>query len=403
MSAGAAAARAFAALPDGRPVAVAVSGGGDSMALLDLAVSLAGDRPVQAVTLDHGLRPEAAAEAAMVAGFCAARGIPHTLLRWNWDGTGNLQAMARAARYRLIGTWAAGQGIGQVWLAHTLDDVAETFLIRLGRAAGLEGLSRMAPAFHRDGADWARPLLGIPRADLRAYLRARGIAWAEDPSNLDDAYARVRARKALELLAPLGITPHTIAHSAAALADVRRLLAVRLAQDWAARVTVQGGDLLLDTEGAEPEALRRLLLAALRIAGGQDWPARHTGLAGLAARLAQAGRHTLAGCLVTRRGATWRIAREWQAVKALAVPSDAEWDGRWRLLGPHAPGLTVRALGPGIALCPDWRATGLPRDSLRAGPAVWRGEVLVAAPLAGLANGWTAELRPSFAIAPFAH
>ncbi|MDX5358164.1 MAG: tRNA lysidine(34) synthetase TilS [Rhodobacterales bacterium] len=400
----AAVARAFAAVPHRRPVAIAVSGGGDSMALLDLAIGAARGIPVQAVTLDHGLRPEAAAEAATVAAFCAGRGISHTTLRWTgWDGSGNLQAEARAARYRLIGSWAAGQGIGQVWLGHTRDDVAETFLIRLGRASGLEGLARMAPAFQREGMAWVRPLLDIARADLRAHLCARGLGWVEDPSNLDDGYARVRVRKALDVLAGIGLTPEAIAHSAAALDGARGLVADHMAGEWAARVTLDRGDLLIRTDGAGAEVLRRLLVAGLRLIGGQDWAPRHAALVDLTGRLARQGRHTLSGCLITRKGDMLRIAREWQAVRGLEVPSDAEWDGRWSLDGPHAPGLTIRALGQGIGLCPDWRGVGLPRASLMAGPAVWAGKVLIAAPLAGLCPVWTARLRPSFAMVPFAH
>lgn len=400
----AAVARAFDALPDRRPVAIAVSGGGDSMALLELAIGAARGIPVQAVTLDHGLRPEAAAEAATVAAFCAGRGIPHTILRWTgWDGSGNLQAAARAARYRLIGGWALEQGVGQVWLGHTRDDVAETFLIRLGRASGLEGLARMAPVFQREDMAWARPLLDIARADLRAHLRARALNWVEDPSNLDDGYARVRVRKALDVLAGIGLTPEAIAHSAAALDGARGLVADHMAGEWAARVTLDRGDLLIRTDGAGAEVLRRLLVAGLRLIGGQDWPARHAALADLTERLAARGRHTLSGCLIARKGDMLRVAREWQAVRGLEVPSDAEWDGRWSLDGPHAPGLTIRALGQGIGLCPDWRSTGLPRASLMAGPAVWSGRSLIAAPLAGFGAGWTARLRPSFAMVPFAH
>lgn len=400
MSAAAAVDRALAALPPG-PVAIAVSGGSDSLALLDLVVLRAGDRPVLGVTLNHGLRPEAADEAAMVAQICAERGVPHTILHWTgWDGAGNLQAAAREARYGLIGAWAAGQGVAQVWLGHTRDDVAETLLIRLGRAAGLDGLARMAPLFQRAGVTWARPLLDIPRADLRAHLGTRGMAWAEDPSNADDSYARARVRKGM---AGLGLDAAALAHSAAALADARSLVTEVMAREWAACVTVQGGDLLIRAPDAGPEVLRRLLVAALRVVGGQAWPVRHAALADLRSRLEGGGRHTLAGCLVTRKGATWRIAREWQAVRDLTGPTTAPWDHRWHLHGPHHAGLTVRALGQGIALCPDWRAAGLPRSSQLAGPAIWMGDRLIAAPLAGLGPDWAAELRPSFAKAPFAH
>lgn len=383
-------------------VAVAVSGGGDSMALLELAARHgppAGVR-IHAVTVDHGLRAEAAQEAAMVAGFCAAHDVPHVTLRWTgWDGSGNLQAEARAARYRLIGDWARGQGIGQVMLAHTRDDVAETFLIRLGRASGLDGLAHMAPVFRRHGVLWSRPLLRHDRETLRNHLRSREIPWIEDPSNADDRFARVRARQALAALAPLGIDAASIARSAWALLSAREALERQAAAVWGA-VTLDRGDLILPAH-PDPEIARRLLLAALRMVGGQDHPPRQSALDDLEWRLAEAGRHTLAGCLVRQRGDTIRVAREYQAVKGLVVPAGQVWD-RWQVDGPAEPGMEIRALGEGIRRC-DWRITGLPRASLMAGPAVWRGAALVAAPLAGLANGWTAELRPSFAIAPFAH
>lgn len=396
----------FAAPAGDRPaVAVAVSGGGDSMALLDLVATHAPPAgvAVHAVTLDHGLRPEAAAEAAMVAAFCAARDVPHATLRWQgWDGAGNLQAAARAARYRLIGAWARDQGMSEVMLGHTRDDVAETFLIRLGRAAGLDGLAHMAPRFEREGMRWTRPLLHHDRATLRAHLRARGISWIEDPSNHDPRFARVRARAALTALAPLGITADSIAHSAWGLLQAREAMARHMAGEWARLVRLDGGDLIVSGQ-AEAETRRRLLSAALHRVGGTGWPVRAAALADLMARLEHQPRHTLGGCLVTRKGGDWRIAREWQAVKGHVVPFDQEWDGRWRLAGPGTPGMEIRALGAGIALCPDWRATGLPRASLMAGPAVWRESELIAAPLARKSPEWRAILRPCFATAPIVH
>ena len=386
--------------------AIAVSGGGDSMALLDLASRLAPGR-VRAVTLDHGLRPEAAAEATMVADFCAARGLSHQTLVWRgWDGQGNLQAEARDARYRLIGAWAREAGLAEVWLGHSRDDVAETLLIRLGRAAGLDGLSRMAQIFEREGMRWRRPLLDAGREELRAHLRAADLTWAEDPSNADPAYLRVRARQALPSLADLGISAEALSRSAAALAQSRTLIEEVMSAEWSARAWLEGGDILLRLEGAGPEVSRRLIRSALSWIGGGGWPVRQSAMAALAEHLSRAPHHTLAGCLVTRTTEGVRIAREWRAVRDLVGDGCAPWDGRWVLEPPaegKAEGLEVRALGEGIAACPDWRATGLPRRSLMAGPAVWKAEKLIAAPLAGLSAGWGAKLRPSFATHPFAH
>uniref|UniRef100_UPI0026223B47 tRNA lysidine(34) synthetase TilS n=1 Tax=uncultured Amaricoccus sp. TaxID=339341 RepID=UPI0026223B47 len=203
-------------LPDGR-LGVAVSGGGDSVALL-LLLHAAG-RDLAAVTVDHGLRPESVGEAASVAALCAARGIPHSVLRWeDRDPRGNLQQAAREARRSLIAGWAEASGIAAVALGHTLDDQAETVVMRLARGSGVDGLSAMRPETLALGILWLRPLLGIRRAALRAWLAAEGVAWAEDPTNADARFDRVRARLALPTLAGLGIGPERLAATARAVA-----------------------------------------------------------------------------------------------------------------------------------------------------------------------------------------
>ena len=203
-----------------------------------------------------------------MAALCAERGIPHTLLRWEEPaGAGNLQARAREARRRLIGDWARGRGIGAVALGHTLDDQAETFLLRLARGSGVDGLSGMAPVTRADGLVWLRPLLAVRRAALRDWLVARGVAWAEDASNADPRFERVRARAALPLLAPLGLGPERLAATAAAMARAREALE-RATAELAARAVEAGpaGDLALDPgalAGAPEEIRLRLLAAAL--------------------------------------------------------------------------------------------------------------------------------------------
>ena len=178
-----------------------------------------------AATVDHALRPEAAAEAAQVATWCKARGIPHDTLIWE-HGTieGNLAAEARRARYRLLADWAGAKGLTHVLLAHTEDDLAETLLMRLGREAGLGGLAAMRASWSEHGITFLRPLLGQSRAELRAFLRDQGQDWIEDPSNQDPTSDRVRARQALDHLAPLGITRQGLARSAKYLSDARSAL-----------------------------------------------------------------------------------------------------------------------------------------------------------------------------------
>lgn len=381
--------------PDAPPrVGVAVSGGGDSMALL-VGLHAAGF-DLAAVTVDHGLRAGSAAEAAEVGRFCAGIGVPHSVL--SWQGTaaaGNLMDAARRARLRLIGAWAQGQGIADVALGHTADDEAETFLMRLGREAGLEGLAGMRRRFVAEGVTWHRPLLGVTRADLRAALRARGLGWIDDPSNDNPRFGRVRARQALATLAPLGITPATLGAVVRNLAAADAVLTETLCGFVAAQVTTPAGDVVIGRAGfadLPPELQRRLLNAALRWISGCEYPPRAAKVADLLAGLAAQPDRTLHGCRIRAGRDTIRLTREAAAVATLRVTVGDLWD-RWALTGPAAPGLEIAALGDeGLLQCPHWRETGLPRASLLASPAVWHGEALIAAPLAGLENGWKARI-----------
>ena len=377
----------------GRPLAVAVSGGGDSMALLHL---LAGKAELAVVTINHGLRPEAAAEAAAVAAACARLGVPHETLQWRWDGTGNLSDAARRGRMALIAGWALARGVGDVALGHTADDQAETFLLRLARGSGVDGLSAMSDARMALGLVWHRPLLGIRREALRDWLTAQGVAWFDDPTNDDTAYQRVRARAALVALEPLGISVETLNHAAALQAMASGALR-QVAADAARRMArIDGGDVLFDPAAMvrlPDETQLRLLAHAVMFVSSAIYRPRLQSLADVHADLVIGRKRTLGGCLLTGGRTGLRVTREWQAVKAVRCDAGQVWDRRWRLEGPQTNGLQIAALGAvGLAAVPDWRATGVPRATLLASPAVWQGGDLVAAPLAGQGNGWRAEL-----------
>ncbi|WP_413875527.1 tRNA lysidine(34) synthetase TilS [Albidovulum sp.] len=391
-------------------IAVAVSGGSDSMAALHLVARLAGHRggTVHAVTVDHRLRPEAAEEARFVACACERIGVAHETLVWeHGEIGGNLQDQARRARHALISGWARRNGIGDIVLGHTADDQAETFLMGLAREAGIDGLSGMRRSWQEGGVRWARPYLQTPRRDLRAYLTRHGIGWVEDPSNADERFLRVRARRALVALAPLGITAEGLARAATNLALARADL-VDLALGAAAAITrTDAGGVIFDLRGwkrAGNDTRRRLLIAALRWVGSAPHAPRAGETARFEAAIWQGRAATLAGCRLRTGDAEFSIIREPSAVAGLATPTDAIWDGRWRLHGPHGPGLTVRALGSdGLRACKAWPATGHGKPALVVSPAVWRGDALVAAPLAGMANGWTAEIATDFPSALLTH
>lgn len=391
-------------------VGLAVSGGSDSMAMLHLmarAAPHAGWR-IRAVTVDHRLRSEAAEEAAFVARVCGGLGVPHDTLVWqDHPGTGNLMQIAARARYALMADWARGHGIGHIAVAHTADDQAETFLMGLSRGSGLEGLAGMRREWDEGGIRFHRPLLAASRDELRACLARNGQDWRDDPSNDNDRYTRVKARRVLKALAPLGITADrlnaTIHNLHMALGVVQGATAEafrRIGQEGAGAIALDRAEF----GRLGPELARRLLVAAIRWLSGADHPPRAEAVfrVGLAIR---AGRDTtLGGCRIRVTDDWVRLMREPKAVAGLSSPTTAAWDTRWHLHGPHAPGLEIRALGAaGLRQCPDWRATGLWRDAAVVTPAVWQGDVLVAAPLAGLSNGFSAETRPSFTASLLAH
>ncbi len=376
----------------GPVLGVAVSGGSDSLALLHLAAQLAPvlGATVRAVTVDHALRAGSAAEAAQVGRVCAGLGISHSTLIWDHGAiAGNLMDQARRARYDLMAGWAAGCPVA---VAHTADDQAETFLMGLARGAGLDGLSGMR-ANWQQGTPFVRPLLTASRADLRAYLTRRGVAWIDDPSNDNPRFTRVQARQTLQALAPLGITSGTLAgvvqHLAAAQGALQQATLAA-----SASVTETAGALHIDRRGfavLHPEIARRLLLTCLSWITRDTYAPRGPALDRLYAAIMAERDATLAGCRI-RCQKDIHILREARAAGG-GVASAEIWDNRWRVDGPHAPGLTLQALGTeGLRAIADWRACGIARADLLVSPAIWHGTTLISAPLAGFGADWTATL-----------
>lgn len=376
------------------PVLVGCSGGGDSVALLCLAARILGAGRVRALSVNHHLRPEAGDEIALVAALCARLGVEHEVADWHWDRRGNLQAAARAARRALLLARGATPLLG-----HTADDQAETVLLNLARGSGVDGLAGMG-----DGPVFFRPLLQETRADLRAWLVGQGVAWAEDGSNEDPRFGRVRARAMADRLADLGLSQERLRQTAALMAQERAALWVG-AQLWAARhVSAAGADLLVDFGAlrAAPFALwGRVLGAAVQWFSGAGYRPRRAALDRWMARLERGGQAPLGGVLAQWRGPTLRLSREPAA--ALAAPKRPAacadlWDARWRIQGPNRPpeGAEIRALGAGLEACVDWRATGLGRQTLLASPAIWQENRLIAAPLAAPHPDWQAEIAQPF-------
>ena len=189
-------------------VAVAVSGGPDRLCLCLLAAGWAAARGgvVSALIVDHGLRPEAAAEARQVAAWLRARRIDHHVLRWaDVKPATGIQAAAREARYRLLSDWCRAVAILHLLLGHHLDDQAETVALRQARQSGAAGLAGMAAVREVAGLRLLRPFLRVPKARLLATLKTLDQPWLEDPSNLAPSFARGRLRRSAGLDASFDI------------------------------------------------------------------------------------------------------------------------------------------------------------------------------------------------------
>ena len=219
-------------------IVLAVSGGPDSIALMWLAArwrrALARGPRLIAVTVDHGLRPEAAAEAREVRRLARSLDLPHRTLRWTGPKprTG-LPAAARAARYRLLAQAARASDATHILTAHTRDDQAETLLMRMLRGSGIAGLAAMARESERDGLALARPFLDISKSQLIATLRKAKVGFAEDPTNRDTSFTRPRLRTLMPVLAAEGGDTRNLVRLASRLA--RANAAVEVLVDGAER------------------------------------------------------------------------------------------------------------------------------------------------------------------------
>lgn len=278
---------------------IAVSGGPDSMVLLDLAARAFPGR-VEAATVDHGLRPASADEAAMVADWCAAHAVPHAILHPQGPVVGNLHHWARAQRYALLAAWRGERRIDWIVTAHHADDQLETMLMRLNRGAGVNGLAGIRA---RQG-HVLRPLLAVRRAQLLAYAEQHGLPYVEDPSNSDPRFDRAAIRARLRDADWLDAQAAT--RSAAALAEVEEAL------DWAVdglearHVRAEGASWLLDRTDLPRELLRRLLLRLVARINPQA-PAPRGESLDRAILAARAGRQTSLGEVLLKGGSCWRL------------------------------------------------------------------------------------------------
>ncbi len=424
----------YPAQAPGQRVAVGVSGGSDSMALLLLARRWAGP-DLLALTVDHGLRPEAAAEAQQVAKWCADLGVEHQILEWrhNPKPVSDIQAQARNARYRLLAAECQRMDIQTLLMAHHQDDQAETFLLRLGRGSGVDGLSAMATEIHLPialgpGLRVLRPLLGIAKTRLTATTKAAGQSWIEDPSNQDPHFARPRMRAAMGAFADLGISAGRVAATAHRMQRARAALEHATNELLRTSVHIDPAGfarVLREPVAAAPEEIAlRALSRVLMTVGAREYPARMQRLENLYGWLmqgAKSGGRTLSGCRVVAGSGDVIIAREPAAIGPevrLQAGERGYWDGRFYVqladgVACDRLSLAVRAVAAdGVRqvmlanVKPPYNA--MPRMAYRTTPGLWCGDQLLAAPLLGfirsdqreVACGFSATFAPIRQLAP---
>ncbi|MBB4614557.1 tRNA lysidine(34) synthetase TilS [Novosphingobium taihuense] len=284
---------------------LAVSGGPDSLAMLLLFHEVA-PRDFCVATVDHGLRPESASEAAMVARLCAERGIPHDTIPIALAKGSAVQERARAGRYRAMADWMRELGLTALVTAHHADDQAETMVMRLNRGAGLRGLAAMRSVSAVPGAPdlpLLRPLLGWRRTELAGIVEVAGIAPALDPSNHDASYERVRVREAMT--SSDAFDANGFAASAAHLAQADEAIAWSVDRLWdAAQVAAESVDV------APPKDLPRVLALRLLERVMEHFAVsspRGGDLVRWLESLDAGGVATLAGIKADGRGGTWRF------------------------------------------------------------------------------------------------
>ena len=397
----------FASLARFSNIVVAVSGGPDSLALLTLLAEWrarlgSGAPAISVATVDHGLRAASTSEAEYVARYAASLGLAHRTLVWRGDkpATGIPQA-ARTARYGLLEAYAATlskPGFTAIATAHTRDDQAETFVMRLARGAGVDGLAAMqAERPVNDGSliTLVRPLLAISKSRLTAALQERGVAFLDDPTNSDRAFERVRVRELLQALDASGVSARALATSARRMGEARAALDYASQQFETTLALSLNDDIFCQFDRAAfeqgPVVLRqRVLKRLLDRFGGASKPAQLSEIEDMANRLARAPRMraALGGAVVSAGTRFVRIWREHGRIGApnltLAAGSGALWDQRfWVTVSANAPGaVDVRPLGVAGALSikGEKRVLNSPTQAIEALPAFWTADTLLAVP-----------------------
>jgi tRNA(Ile)-lysidine synthase len=348
-------------------IALAVSGGSDSMAMLRLALEQFSEKSITVLTVDHGLRAAAADEARQVASWCAGFGVPHVILKWeSLKPKTGIQAKARKARYDLMSAWCLQKNVPVLMTAHNADDQTETVYMRKTRTNSAKSLAGIWPARDWNGIRIVRPVLAFSRTDLRSYLSSIKQDWIDDPSNDDETFERVRIRK---LLTSLDVN----FGESAKIAQSEVMRDQCAADDWASQYLSvhELGFVTFDRASFDQLKLQVqdfVLLRILRLCGSVHDSELKERLGILAwFKVPSSSRRVLGGALFMKRAKQIIVGREAGRIspEPVIMPKTGEliWDGRFRVKGPVGVQVVAGLYGPKCSRDPEIPAfiqAGLP-------------------------------------------
>ena len=392
-------------IPEG-DIGVGVSGGGDSLALLLLSAEWAtkNNRIVKAVTIDHGLRTESASECEYVKKIASDLAIEHTTLKWIDKPLGNLQNSARNARHALLLNWTEINKLSLVLLGHTLDDNAETIMIKLIRGSGIDGLAGISKKRKINGLVIFRPLLTSRREELRQYLWLKNIPWIDEPSNFDVRFDRIKVRKLLPKLLDIGLTPHKLVTLASHMDRAKYALdseVLRFARKHVHQKSWGDLEIILDEFSVIPKEYQfRLLSSALRWISGKVYRPRFRSLErvlnAIGSERIQLGM-CLMGCIIKCKGGRLILSREFSAIAhpALVVESKFLWEKKW-LLEVDIKRLEFAVVGPlgkkGLEQIECNKSYSVPPAALICSVAMFESGQVSCLPIISYGSGLTSSL-----------
>jgi tRNA(Ile)-lysidine synthase len=404
-------------MPKDEKLALAVSGGSDSMALMHIVANVQDIDPgmVTVLSVDHGLRSQSAAEARFVAHAARGYGFFQQTLCWEGEKPANgIQEAARNARYELMTSYCLANGIKSLLTAHHLDDQAETVLMRLARGSGVNGLTAMTGHSTMNDVAILRPLLGIPKSGLREILQKANINWLEDPSNNNCDYERARLREKIPELAAIGLQAKHIAKTAMRMQRARNALEIFTSEVLARTAKLYpAGFCHMDAEdflSSPPEIVLRGLARVINAVRGSREHIRMKKLEKVADIITAEKKvtKTLSECKILRDKSGLLVCREHGRKglpEVILEPGQSRmWDARFSVKSSpdYHFDVSVRALGEdGLCQIKPHITSPLPipAEAAKTTPSFWRKGRPVCAPLLEYYDGNEAKkLQASLAV-----